>query len=777
MKKILSLFAIMAWSLCMLHATNVHVRVLIPTDSEFSTDGTIVFSWTKTGGGMPKAKTSSTDILLTREGTSRWWGATVLIPDETYFTYSIYTETSANTKDKADIGGWSPSWYVAKEKPELNIEVMALVDSSNPSERNFVAGEVAADAEDHDYRITSLDVHNIGNEITITWTADNLAPYYFIGIMDDSGNWDHSEFITVTEGKYTYLYDGDDDIHLGTIIFYPCSSNGSGMYHPYVQLFQQEADINLVGAGSIIEASLQAAQQDNTIEISWQHAGNVTRYEVQVEYLTEPLKEFIVLPQYMPAMEGKYTVTVDELKGNGDYDISLYAINADGDMVSEAYTTVTVTGMPGLGEVELSVLIPSDNDMDISYGVWFEWWDVETHTEAIVQADMDADGVRFSKKITTDKSAIRFSVCNSADASGSNSMESPVINAPQACFEMQYQRYHTWELEEADCDAPDHDYRITDIQAESLMGTLKLTLTAQDYAPYYLLEARKNGTGAYYEPITTVPYAGYNSFLFAMPFTEQANYDYRITPMDENHQQVADSKEGTIEIYPNVYIPSNMQATVAADNQTVTFTWDQATSIINVDHYTLMVGDLEFTGIIGTSFTHKFYFAGRHNWSLYVYSSTDVLLAVGHSDVPFEIIAPDYDPKDLQVVVDGQTATFTWTAHEDVAASRIVLNEYDGTEAMNAVVNGNAGLFSATFTFDEERTALFYWNVQALTGDGEPMSYIIDGPMFAFVERGEMGLEDIQETGSAQAVKILREGQLYILYQGTLYDIRGQKVK
>ena len=169
MKKVFTLlFAFMACSWSLLPAANVKVRTLIPTDSEFSTTGTIVFSWKNISGG------AWTDVVLTREGTSRWWGATVVIPDETNFTYSIKTETSATTKDVTEIGGWSPTSYIAKDKPELNLEVQALYEEM-PNERTFMAGEVPATAEDHDYRISNLQVQDIGNGVTITWDANNLA--------------------------------------------------------------------------------------------------------------------------------------------------------------------------------------------------------------------------------------------------------------------------------------------------------------------------------------------------------------------------------------------------------------------------------------------------------------------------------------------------------------------------------------------------------------------------------------------------------------------------
>ncbi|MBP5641489.1 MAG: hypothetical protein J6W92_00280, partial [Paludibacteraceae bacterium] len=83
MKKLFLLLAITAcW--CGLNAANVNVRLLIPTDSKFSTDGTVIFSWSQASGSSnkaPRTKSAATDIALLREGSSRWWSATVIIPD------------------------------------------------------------------------------------------------------------------------------------------------------------------------------------------------------------------------------------------------------------------------------------------------------------------------------------------------------------------------------------------------------------------------------------------------------------------------------------------------------------------------------------------------------------------------------------------------------------------------------------------------------------------------------------------------------------------------
>ena len=732
MKKITILFlAVLACSWSLLTAANVKVRTLIPTDSEFSTTGTIVFSW-KSGG-------TSTDIALTREGASRWWGATVIIPDETNFTYSIKTETSATTKDVTEIGGWSPSSYIAKDNLELNIEVQALY-METPNERTFMTGEVPATAEDHDYRISNLQVQDIGNGVTITWDANNLAPYYFISLMDDANTWSFDKFVTVTEGKFTYYYDGTDDIHLGTLIFFPCSYDGTN-YLPYVKMYQEALDINFKSVDKIIKESFKAEKKDNTVEVSWNHYPAVAEYEVSIRYDNWGKKQ-IITTKHVPAKDGKYTVIFDELPGNGDYSITLSAISKDGGIIAYIYSTLTITGFPALGEVELNVLIPSDSDMDITYGVWFEWMDLETQTTAIVKADMDADGVWFSKKINTDKSAIRFRVCNRDDASASNSSyTSPIINTSKVCLEMQYQYAHSWELREIECDATDHDYRITNIQTavSDPVSTLTFTLTAKDYAPAYMIEMRKSGD--YYKTLGVLPYEGSNVLTVVLPYSDAGDYDYIVTPVNGiDNTQVADEVTGTITLTAgNTFMPTNLSATLGTDKQTVTFSWQQPAAS-GVDHYVFEMNDLGETytseNIYATSHIVKLYGSEMHyvTWMVYAYDANGVLLAqASHSDV-IETQSPDYTPTDLNVTVDGNKATLTWSTPIDVPRCNLyVFDLMTGDELVNDYISGTDGNYSTDYTLKEDKTLTIGWNVRSVSAEGLAMSYSMDGEIFTLV--------------------------------------------
>ena len=240
MKRILIFFAILAWSFGMLNAADVKIRLLIPTDSKFTTTGTIKI----------KAEDSYSSGLFfmgafTREGTSRWWSTTLTLPDDMKFKYDISTETSVTTMDNTFLMKGEET-HVAKETPELNLEILALYQEYGGN-RYFAMGEVSATKEDHDYSISSWDVRDIGNGITISWTANNVAPYYVLGIMDDNNNDLIADAFKITNGEFTYHYNGAENVHIIQAFMYPCDYVSASDFTPYVELFMKAVDIYFTG--------------------------------------------------------------------------------------------------------------------------------------------------------------------------------------------------------------------------------------------------------------------------------------------------------------------------------------------------------------------------------------------------------------------------------------------------------------------------------------------------------------------------------------------------
>jgi hypothetical protein len=130
------------------------------------------------------------------------------------FKYEIYNQTSSTTVDKTHlIQGGGEETHVAKETPELNLEILAL-NYEDKGERWFGLAEVPANTEDHDYSITSCDVQDIGNGITITWIANNVAPSYTIGITDENNNDIFADALEITNGEFTYHYNGAENVHI-----------------------------------------------------------------------------------------------------------------------------------------------------------------------------------------------------------------------------------------------------------------------------------------------------------------------------------------------------------------------------------------------------------------------------------------------------------------------------------------------------------------------------------------------------------------------------------
>ncbi len=81
------------------------------------------------------------------------------------------------------------------------------------------------------------------------------------------------------------------------------------------------------------------------------------------------------------------------------------------------------------------------------------------------------------------------------------------------------------------------------------------------------------------------------------------------------------------------------------------------------------------------------------------------------------------------------------------------------------------GVLSAEFVWPEEAASVTGICLHYMTG-----WFIIPTSEAGVVAKQTTGVEDVQ-TDSVQCTKVLREGQLYLMYKGRMYDVRGQIVK
>jgi len=419
------------------------------------------------------------------------------------------------------------------------------------------------------------------------------------------------------------------------------------------------------------------------------------------------------------------------------------------------YTLDLASFKPALGATTVRVLVPTDNNMDVKDGV-FVWWWYDNKDGQCVQAQ-SVGGNWYEAKLNVDEdSQFNFLVVNANVGADPNLWQAQTIQQTYdvtgvtkalSCYEMSYNNFipdgqgnpSLWTLYEVDCSNMDHNYKFTADFDDDFEGRLVIDLTTDQLAPYYELKYRlANSTDDWsYAQWTS---DGYSSLSIAFNITSDTKYEYEfyafaISSVTGYGYCVSEIKSGTVTIKANVNIPENLNSAISGDIN-VTFTWTPKGE--DTEYYIVYVydgnGDRIFTSdhIIGTTYTTTFYMNGEYQWILRPYDEMGNVLAtpVGPN---FTITnAPNLNPTNLAVKMDGRIATLTW--EEPSPADKALLFVYQASpykEEVKTILAGQNGKFSYTFTFDEFDKRTLNWSVYSLmTGHDYFYSDRIQGDAF-----------------------------------------------
>ena len=147
--------------------------------------------------------------------------------------------------------------------------------------------------------------------------------------------------------------------------------------------------------------------------------------------------------------------------------------------------------------------------------------------------------------------------------------------------------------------------------------------------------------------------------------------------------------------------------------------------------------------------------------------------------------AIDYTPQNLKAVVspkeDDVQITLSWDKVEGAASYELRVstngNELflQNTESLNVIsallsdIERQYSLAPGTYTID--------WQVRSLNNKDVAVSGWVDGPQFDItVKDNATGTEDVQ-SGNSSATKVLRNGVLYILRNGKMYETSGKVIR
>lgn len=146
---------------------------------------------------------------------------------------------------------------------------------------------------------------------------------------------------------------------------------------------------------------------------------------------------------------------------------------------------------------------------------------------------------------------------------------------------------------------------------------------------------------------------------------------------------------------------------------------------------------------------------------------------------------PDFTPQNLSVtreaVGDDERITLSWDKVDGVPSYEIVLKNGENVLAMSNTFGQNS---VAQLLSDVEKayklipgTYTIEWAVRSTDALGNAISGWANGEAFTItVKDPATGLDEVQRN-DVQGTKVIKNGVLYIMYNGTMYDVRGQRVK
>jgi len=687
----------------------VEVAVLIPSNWEcdFDVTGGVWFCWSDAGGENQWVK-------ATADGK---WFKTTLNVTGAYYNLAVGNKSKA---DWASAKKTEPINYLM-QKSKLERFVMRYWSSYYLMEEENI--------QDKDYRVKSFlaTVDKDAATVTYTITANKqLGPKYRVELYKS---------ISDVSPYTTYIFEPEKDETNEIVRTIDSNYDSEQEFEKVMITAIGEDDNSICTAKEFLQTFTIPAKHciptdvtgtlnpDNSVSFSWNAAPEVEVYSVDLNYLSYSLGSWYIDTQEQAPVGGKYTVTIPKAYGKSGYDLRITAI-VDGLTCSWTSNIVNISDVPDLGEVNIRVLVPTDNNFPNPENILFHWYP-ENEDSKRAYVTPTKNGQWYEATITAAAPYITFFVANTTDLSGDQSYVR-LVNTNNACFEMKYNKYfgYDWSLmDDEKCAAVDHDYRVTDITLDqtTVPGLITATLTATDVAPVYSIYYRRSGTSDPYSLLERWTSEGKKTYTFPSPTDKNVNVDIQLYPEDENAEDIADYLEKTdIPILANKNLPTDLKVERAEDKQTITFSW---TKNGTVDHFAIQVYDyydieLEQDNITATTLTHTFYRTGKHTWFLTALDAENHVL--GYVEGPeFAIASENLSPTNLYVSVATKTATIQWEAPDAVnkCAYKIVDSYYPEIIFAEGVAERKDGKFIVQYTYTEDKKQDFSLGAWAVADD------------------------------------------------------------
>ncbi len=633
-----------------------------------------------------------------QEDATRWWSATLNVPDPAISYVDLYAGTGIGT----DYGAYLD--MILKENNFcLQTGDYLYYDAyGDVTIKWYNAKLIDCDAEVKDYSIASATlVASAPGELTLTVDPkENEAAQYrldvYTGPTDALEHAGYVTFIGLTDLINWYIEAATDITYWTVTPLDEYKNVAAPAYESY--------EVVTVQPSPYVILSLDAtAVGDNTYKITWDYSDVVPEYYIYVE---DPNGRTMV-SKYVKsselAVEGdKFVFITPAFGAEGQAYVYVSSVDEDGDERYYRYLYFDVSGLIAITDAKIRVLIPTDNNMDISNGVWFWWWPAGTTTGSLVKATEEG-GRWFSADIKPNATGYQFLVVNKEiksdeDWTGAQqSDDSPAVGAADACFALasKYTFNSTWGLYATDCSAADHDYRPTLTFDNSVAKKVTVSIDAAEYAPKYQMAWRVKDSGDGFSYSLPLYFTSENhTYTMSFDVTEDTEYDYRFFVNDEDWNLMVGDINGTFTVKaagekPD-YHPTNLSATV--DGRKVTFTWNAPVEV-ELCIFDLYDGDgdvvfVEVTGDAGL-YTYEYTFAEGDertlNWAVYSRIGSDPVSGWVYGTPVKAATTVDYSIENLTAVAATDNCyKISWDVKSGVYQFYILVEDHNH----NAVVDG-----------------------------------------------------------------------------------------
>ena len=690
----------------------VTVHLLIPSDCDIDLSQGISAYWSD------EDDSHNGNAVLTQEGSTRWWTATMDVQ-----AVSFYLWCATPAIDGIVRRTYSNGLYRQKD---VYLELRTIDNKSTTQWYYSSIWNIDPATPDHNYNIVSLTPTGGPAKVSLEFELpQDTAYHYYVYLYRDgeSSSWNDTDFgksdITTNPYVLDWTFGNSETVHITRVEIRQYDSG----WNPIGTPFEYTTPFDIL-PHPLAATNINAVHNpDGTYTISWDAMAGVDKFKA---YFGDSYNSYIggeeIITASTPPVGGRYSVTTSSpISPEGWCSVEIDSYTWDGSSYNyeiDAYYNF-------LSKVTVRVLVPDDNNMDITGGVYVGYWtplyDIADHCIALT----DNGSGWWSADIYVDAPSYSFLVANSNINSTWDQWSENIedITSLTCCTELLFKTASKdqWPIQEGSCSASNHDYRITNVTVNtSNPSEQEISITVSQYKAFaFTVEIPAISVKE-----SSISYNKNVSLYYSSPVDVDGTYS--IAPINYDGDTLAATYTGTFTIPANPYIPTNPQAVVQSDGTTVDFSWTApgtapakmiVTALSHSDawsDWTYRSAELAGDAV---SVSGTVLYSGVNEWYIDVYDASNNWLGYVQGPNFTTSSTADYSISNLNVAVSSMTATVTWTTSNPQINKCYweCFDEYDNYQG-GSMISYTDGNWSVEQTLSSDGN--YYWKVSPYYSNG-----------------------------------------------------------